>query len=111
MNNLLNVRSVDPFKEAGEENLDAQGELIHIRVQQRNNRKRLTTVQGIPRDTVDIKLLLKRLRKVLNCNGCIVNHAEYGAVIQLQGDKRKGVAQFLKTKKLVDANTIHIHGV
>ena len=108
--NILNVHTFDPFKDAGEDHLDIKGQFIHIRVQQRNNRKRLTTIQGVP-DTVDIRVLLKRLRKILSCNGCIVEHNEYGNVIQLQGDKRDGVANYLILKKIGTNDTIHIHGV
>ena len=30
-----------------------------------------------------------------NCNGTVVEHAEYGEVIQLQGDKRDAMKNFL----------------
>lgn len=33
------------------------------------------------------------------CNGTIVNDAEMGEVIQLQGDQRKDVQEFLVNKK------------
>ena len=30
------------------------------------------------------------------CNGTVVEHPEYGEVIQLQGDQRQHISQFLK---------------
>jgi translation initiation factor 1 len=54
-----------------------------LRIQQRNGRKTLTTIQGIPSD-IDQKKLLKAFKKVFACNGNIVNDEEMGEVIQLQ---------------------------
>ena len=47
------------------------------------------------------------------CNGTIVNDSEMGEVIQLQGDQRKDVQEFLIDKKEgleLDAKTIKVHG-
>lgn len=67
---------------------------VHIRVQKRNGRKCLTTVQGLPAK-FDKKKILKALKKDFCCNGTVVDDPEYGTVIQLQGDQRKNVSQFL----------------
>ena len=45
------------------------------------------------------------------CNGTIVNDTEMGEVIQLQGDQRKDVQEFLVDKKEgleLDAKTIKV---
>lgn len=45
------------------------------------------------------------------CNGTIVNDTEMGEVIQLQGDQRKDVQEFLVDKKeglALDAKTIKV---
>ena len=68
--------------------------LIHIRIQQRNGRKTLTTVQGIA-DQFDKIKLVRAFKKEFACNGTVVDHAEYGEVIQLQGDQRNNVCLFL----------------
>lgn len=50
---------------------------------------------------------------VTACNGTIVNDTEMGDVIQLQGDQRKDVQEFLTDKKEgleLDAKTIKVHG-
>lgn len=47
----------------------------------------------------------------LACNGTIVNDTEMGEVIQLQGDQRKDVQEFLVDKKEgleLDAKTIKV---
>lgn len=49
----------------------------------------------------------------LACNGTIVNDTEMGEVIQLQGDQRKDVQDFLTDKKEgleLDAKNIKVHG-
>ena len=46
-----------------------------MRVQQRNGRKSLTTVQGIPEKFGKSKIL-KSLKKTYCCNGCVVEDAE-----------------------------------
>lgn len=59
----------DPFADAtkGDDRLPAGTEdYIHIRIQQRNGRKTLTTVQGIAAD-YDKKKLVKAFKKVRAC--------------------------------------------
>ena len=79
---------------------------------ERNGRKTLTTVQGLPKK-FDQKKILKVIKKKFACNGTIVNDSEMGEVIQLQGDQRKDVQEFLTDKKEgleLDAKTIKVHG-
>jgi translation initiation factor 1 len=92
---MAGLDRVDPFADAaaGDEDEVSQGD-IHIRLQQRSGKKALTTVEGISAD-VDTKKLLKALRKTLACNGCVVEHKEYGEVLQFQGDQRYAVCEFL----------------
>ncbi|EON67654.1 hypothetical protein W97_06797 [Coniosporium apollinis CBS 100218] len=122
-----------PFAEAdedtGEVNKQSQN-YIHIRIQQRNGRKTLTTVQGLPSrfdrknmrilcsyviltEATPEKKILKVIKKKFACNGTIVTDSEMGEVIQLQGDQRKDVQEFLTDKKEgldLDAKTIKVHG-
>ncbi|KAI9748246.1 MAG: Eukaryotic translation initiation factor eIF-1 [Lichina confinis] len=97
---IENLKTFDPFAEADEdagETKQSQN-YIHIRIQQRNGRKTLTTVQGLPKK-FDQKKILKVIKKKFACNGTIVNDTEMGEVIQLQGDQRKDVQEFLVDKK------------
>lgn len=55
---------LDPFADANKgDDQGAQDGLIHIRIQQRNGRKTLTTVQGIA-DSYDKKKIVKACKKV-----------------------------------------------
>jgi hypothetical protein len=70
----------------------------------------LTTVQGLPKK-FDQKKILKVIKKAFACNGTIVSDTEMGEVIQLQGDQRKDVQEFLCDKKEglgLDAKTIKV---
>ncbi|KAJ4300670.1 Eukaryotic translation initiation factor eIF-1 [Kalmusia sp. IMI 367209] len=98
---IQNLKSFDPFAEAedsvGDVKTTSQN-YIHIRIQQRNGRKTLTTVQGLPKK-FDQKKILKVIKKKFACNGTVVTDSEMGEVIQLQGDQRKDVQEFLTDKK------------
>ncbi|KAL8366891.1 hypothetical protein RB595_003210 [Gaeumannomyces hyphopodioides] len=111
---IENLKTVDPFAEADEdtgEQANAQA-YIHIRIQQRNGRKTLTTVQGIPKK-FSSKKILSTVKKQFACNGTVVADSEMGEVIQLQGDQRKAMHDFLCDKESgleMDPKTIKIHG-
>ncbi|KAH7044566.1 translation initiation factor SUI1 [Macrophomina phaseolina] len=131
---IQNLKTFDPFAEADDDSSEIKGQTqdyIHIRIQrlvakacvagatdlslfttQRNGRKTLTTVQGLPKK-FDQKKILKVIKKKFACNGTIVNDTAMGEVIQLQGDQRKDVQEFLTDKKEgleLDAKTIKVHG-
>lgn len=61
---LINFFFADPFADAskGAED-DVQDGLVHIRIQQRNGRKTLTTVQGLSSD-YDLKKIVRACKKV-----------------------------------------------
>ncbi|CAF2131591.1 BnaA03g48450D [Brassica napus] len=100
----------DPFADANAEDSGAgTKEYVHIRVQQRNGRKSLTTVQGLKKEYSYSKIL-KDLKKEFCCNGTVVQDSELGQVIQLQGDQRKNVSTFLVQAGLVKKDNIKIHG-
>ncbi|KAK9395666.1 Eukaryotic translation initiation factor 1b [Crotalus adamanteus] len=112
MSTIQNLQSFDPFADAtkGDDLLPAGTEdYIHIRIQQRNGRKTLTTVQGIA-DDYDKKKLVKAFKKKFACNGTVIEHPEYGEVIQLQGDQRKNICQFLLEVGIVKEEQLKVHG-
>lgn len=84
---------------------------IHLRIQKRNARKAVTTVDGLEQyDEVDFPKLLKRFRKMLSCNGSIQKNRDGGQVIQVQGDQRKEIAEYLEAKYGIKKENIKIHG-
>ncbi|KAH0706674.1 hypothetical protein MTR67_053056 [Solanum verrucosum] len=100
----------DPFAEANAENSGAgTKDYVHIRIQQRNGRKSLTTVQGLKKE-FSYNKILKDLKKEFCCNGTVVQDSELGQVIQLQGDQRKNVSTFLVQAGVVKKEHIKIHG-
>ncbi|GER33499.1 translation factor SUI1, partial [Striga asiatica] len=101
-------RAYDPFAEAKDTDAPGAKEYVHIRIQQRNGKKSLTTVQGLKRE-FSYERILKDLKKEFCCNGNVVHDKELGKVIQLQGDQRKNVSHFLITAGIVKKDQIKIH--
>ncbi len=87
----------------------SNGGIVHIRVQQRNGKKSLTTVEGLA-DDLDLAKIVKVLKKTLNTNGTVLDDEEFGLVLKLQGDQRKAVANFLSTYRICQPQEIKIHG-
>merc|ERR1712109_293115 len=109
-NQIVNLDKVDPFADAakGGEN-DVQDGLVHIRIQQRNGRKTLTTIQGLSSE-YDLKKILRACKKEFACNGTVIEHKEYGEVLQLQGDQRLKIRDWLKNTDLVSLDQLKVHG-
>jgi len=110
---VQNLNSYDPFADEGDPLGDSKDagsgqNYIHIRIQQRNGRKTLTTLQGLPKE-YDPKKLLKAFKKEFACNGTLVDDEEMGQVIQLQGDQRLKISTFL-TEEGLPKTMIKLHG-
>lgn len=82
---------------------------IHVRVQQRNGRKCITTIQGLA-DDLDAKKITRALKKTFQCNGTVNMDSELGEIIQLSGDQRKNVREFLVDQEVCHEDQIVIHG-
>mmetsp|Transcript_1859 Transcript_1859/g.6660 ORF Transcript_1859/g.6660 Transcript_1859/m.6660 type:complete len:114 (-) Transcript_1859:537-878(-) len=64
MTDIQNFGGFDPFQDAEAEDGSASNKnYVHVRVQQRNGRKSLTTVQGL-QEGFDYKKVLKAFKKV-----------------------------------------------
>lgn len=84
----------------------------HIRVQQRNGRKCITTLDGLE-DDLDLKRICKAMRSAFSCNGNITYKDDGSEVIQLQGDQRENIKQWLLQMEVILPNEkerIVIHG-
>lgn len=101
----------DAFDDEGKKQKDAVGaEKVHVRVQQRNGRKCITTVAGLA-DDLDIKRICKAFKKNFSCNGAVQNDEETGGeVIQLSGDQRTNVKEFLVDQEICHNDEIVLHG-
>jgi len=108
---MSDLKAYDPFSDQDDGLIKGSGMsgAVHIRIQQRNGRKTLTTVQGI--DTkYDLKKIIKVAKKEFSCNGTVVEHTEYGEVIQLQGDQREAIKNMLIDSGLVKRENVKVHG-
>ena len=107
---IENLKAFDPFADAAKgDDEGGQDGLVHIRIQQRNGRKTLTTVQGLSAE-YDLKKIVRACKKEFACNGTVVEHPEYGEVLQLQGDQREHICQFLTNCGLVKGDQLKVHG-
>ncbi|CDH50246.1 predicted protein [Lichtheimia corymbifera JMRC:FSU:9682] len=75
---------------------------------QRNGRKTWTIVQGLQKQ-FDSDKILKVLKKQLACNGKVVDYG-LGQVVQLSGDQRAKVAEFLIKEDIANKEDIRIRG-
>lgn len=100
----------DPFADAVGDDLVVTKGLVHIRLQQRNGRKSLTTIQGLD-EKLDLGKLTKAFKKEFCCNGCVVENKALGRIIQLQGDQREKVKSFLADEEIAKKKMIKVHGI
>ena len=83
---------------------------VHIRVQQRRGKKCLTIVEGLAED-LDLKKISKALRSTHSTSCSIISNKETGQeVLQLAGDLRTEIKQFLIETNIADARQIKLHG-
>lgn len=99
----------DAFQDAADEKGGTQGEKVHVRVQQRNGRKCITTIAGLA-DDLDVKRICKAFKKNFSCNGALQKDEEAKEVIQLSGDQRTNVKEFLVDQEICHSDTIVLHG-
>jgi len=83
--------------------------LCHIRVQQRKKRKYITIIESLP-DDLDLKRVLKALKKTLQCNGHLREDKDGLTVICLQGDQREKSKDFLIKYNIFTNEEIKVHG-
>lgn len=113
-NILLKATTVDPFAvedSQWEEKADALSDnVVHLRLQQRNARQRICTVEGLSQN-LDFKKIKKTLMRDLCCNGIIIEDPVLGKILQFQGDHRRAIAKFIVDEQLVSsAEKVKIHG-
>ena len=83
--------------------------VIHIRVLQFRGRKKITICQGLPEGVVYSKIL-RAMQKNFDCGGAVVDHKEYGRVVQLQGNHALVMKNLLSVAGICDESNIYIHG-
>ena len=99
----------DLFEEDIEDDKVSFGNKIHIRIQQRTGKKSICLIQGLSPE-LDLKKILKTWKKTMKCNGTILDDEILGKIIQLQGDQRKPVKDFLLEQQICSPEDLIIHG-
>ena len=102
----------DLSPESIETNIDeatANKNIVHIRIQQRKKTKAVTIVQGLP-PKLKLEQVMKYFKKTFCTNGSIIEDPSYGRILQVQGDQRRPIAEFLVQQKIVTQDQIRIHG-
>jgi translation initiation factor 1 len=61
-------------------------------------------------DDLDIKRICKAFKKNFSCNGAVQKDDEDKEVIQLQGDQRTNVKDFLVDQEICAPESIVLHG-
>ena len=92
-----------------EDELNAQNTFIHLSVQNSKGRKHITTCEGISTD-IDLVRILSAIKKRFCTNGHIKDHPERGKIIQVQGDQRENIRQFLIQEGIATDDNIKVHG-
>lgn len=84
---------------------------IHLRLQQQG-RRNVTIIQDLDND-LDFPRICKDMRKKFSCNGNVVIDEKMGEIIQLQGDQRYNVKDWLIKHEIVTSREIDrivVHG-
>merc|ERR1719229_345160 len=89
-------------------------QMVHINYQQRNGRKGVTTIVGLP-EKVNFKKLKTKIKKMYGTGATIVDAKDSngninGKVLQVQGDLRKAISEFIVRLNIVEKEQIIIHG-
>ena len=82
---------------------------VTIASQKRNGKKRVTLLYGLETN-LDLKKMLKYFKKNFNCNGTIENDSEFGEVIQVSGDQKNNIFEFLVKEDICNSENIIIKG-
>jgi translation initiation factor 1 len=89
---------------------DLDSNTVHIRVQQRTAKTRITTVTGLP-PNLNFARVNREFQKRWGCNGTVVDDSVFGKVIQLQGNWSENIKQFLLEEKLVKEENLRVHAL
>lgn len=104
---------MDPFQDFDFKSTAVVKNKYHIRLQQRNGKKCITSLDGLEED-LDLKRICKAMRTAFSCNGCVtMKEDEDTGIIQLQGDQRENVKKWLLDQQIIlktEADRIVVHG-
>ena len=104
------TKPTDDFSDSFDKKFEKRS-TIHIRVQQRNGKKCITTISGLPND-LDLKKIVKSIKKTYKTSGAVIYDEDEGYVLQIAGDKREDLKKFLTLTHIYEKDTddLKIHG-
>jgi len=82
---------------------------VHIRNQQRNGRKSITTIAGLE-DDLDLDKILRYMRKIFSTNGTILHDDQKRNILQFQEYCRFDARDFLVKYSICKKTDIKVHG-
>lgn len=104
---IINIRDISREIEAELEDDEIN---INLFIVKRNGKKCHTMIEGLEQiERLDIKTVTKYFKEMLGC-GATFLYDNRLTVVQLQGDHRKFVKNFLVSEKLVNKEHVHIRG-
>lgn len=103
------AKPFDPLTDGLDEDYKSEN-YCHIRLHMRNGKKSLTSVAGLECSPKILEIYLRTWKKNFCCNGCIIEDEQEGIIIQLQGDHRNSVANWLSENNVLSKQNIKIHG-
>lgn len=107
--NTLNSMIGDIEAEITGKSSSSKHNKMHLRLQQRSARKCVTIFEGIHAD-LNIKDILKEMRKKFSCGGAKKVDEDGNNVIILFGDQRRNIIDYLVNKNIADADDFVMHG-
>jgi len=87
----------------------AEKQIVHIRIIQMGGRKKVTICQGLLPE-VNLKKVLRSMKKNFNVGGAIIENHEFGRIIQLQGNHALNMKTLLVEAGLCSAENVYLHG-
>jgi translation initiation factor 1 len=73
---------------------------IHLRLQKRGNKKFLTIVEGLDEDLDEVRIC-RHMRRAFNCNGAVLKGEDNKPILQLQGDQRQSIKEWLLAQEIL----------
>lgn len=83
--------------------------IVEITIRQRTQRKCYTIIHFIPED-IDLKLVLKEWTKRFSCAGSVKKDNSGEEFIELFGDHREEVKEFLIFEGIASKDGVIVHG-
>ena len=113
---IQNLTTYDPFKDSADiqggaraSSVTGEQHYVHVRIQKRNGRKCITIVEGLPRN-FKFKKFISAIKHKFCCNGTIVEDENLGKIVQVSGDQRDNISDFLLEECIVTKDTLKKHG-